>query len=86
MLCRYPDYYILINKPIALANMKAKIDSDQYRSLGELEKDIRLMCNNARDYNEEGSKIYDNATLIERLIEAHGQMRIPLKHHGSIRT
>eukprot|EP01049_Picozoa_sp_SAG25_P025789 SAG25_NODE_12464_length_280_cov_0.524862_1_plen_57_part_10 len=39
LVYRYPDYYILINRPIALANMKAKIDSDQYRCLGELEKD-----------------------------------------------
>jgi hypothetical protein len=71
LVYRYPDYYILINRPIALANMKAKIDSDQYRCLGELEKDIRLMCSNARDYNEEESEIYNNVTLIEQLVEAH---------------
>ena len=31
-----------------------------------MEEDIILMCNNAREYNVEGSQIYNDATSIMR--------------------
>jgi hypothetical protein len=39
---------------------------NKYKSLAVLEEDIILMCNNAREYNVEGSQIYNDATTIMR--------------------
>ena len=38
----------------------------KYKSLEQMEEDIILMCNNAREYNVEGSQIYNDATAIMR--------------------
>ena len=51
----YPDYYILVKRPIALANMRAKLATKQYLSVHDLAQDLRLMCDNARQYRLPGS-------------------------------
>ncbi|KAG5519873.1 hypothetical protein PMAC_000150 [Pneumocystis sp. 'macacae'] len=61
----YPDYYILIKKPIALNKIKKRLDSSYYNSLDEFKADFYQMFENARTYNEEGSMIYDDANALE---------------------
>lgn len=61
----YVDYYVLIKEPIALKNIEKKIKKEEYSSLGDMTADIRLMCRNARQYNEDGSPIYNMAVKIE---------------------
>lgn len=70
----FPDYYALIKKPIALANMRAKIAASQYRSLRELEQDLRLMCSNARQYDENNLDIVMASEKVK-----HIMVRILLK-------
>ena len=62
----YPDYYDDIEKPIALDKIRSKVIKSKYKSLEQMEEDIILMCNNAREYNVEGSQIYNDATAIMR--------------------
>lgn len=62
----YPDYYDDIEKPIALDKIRTKVIKGKYRNLHQMEEDIVLMCNNAREYNVEGSQIYNDATAIMR--------------------
>jgi hypothetical protein len=45
---QYPNYYDLIQKPISIREMEEKLESDQYRSLEELEADFTQMVINAR--------------------------------------
>jgi len=61
----FPDYYVLIQKPIWMDQIKKKIDKEQYQSLREYRDDIRLLCNNARAYNEDGSMLWTDANKIE---------------------
>lgn len=61
----YPDYYIVITNPIAMDNIKKKINKEEYQSLKEFRDDIRLLCNNARTYNEDGSLLFQDANDIE---------------------
>lgn len=63
----YPDYFEDIEKPIALDKIRQKVVKNKYRNLSTMEEDIVLMCNNAREYNVEGSQIYNDATTIMRV-------------------
>ena len=62
---QYPDYYIIITNPIAMDTIKKKINKEEYQSLKEFRDDIRLLCNNARTYNEDGSLLFQDANDIE---------------------
>ena len=62
---QYPDYYIIIPNPIAMENIQRKINKNEYQSLREFRDDIRLLCNNARTYNEDGSLLFQDANDIE---------------------
>ena len=62
---QYPDYYIIITNPIAMENIQKKINKNEYQSLREFRDDIRLLCNNARTYNEDGSLLFQDANDIE---------------------
>ncbi|KAI1990152.1 transcriptional regulator [Ophidiomyces ophidiicola] len=61
----YPDYYVIIQNPIAMDSIKRKINRDEYHNLREFRDDIRLLCNNARTYNEDGSVLFQDANQIE---------------------
>ena len=62
---QYPDYYIIITNPIAMENIQKKINRQDYQGLREFRDDIRLLCNNARTYNEDGSLLFQDANDIE---------------------
>jgi ATP-dependent helicase STH1/SNF2 len=61
----YPDYYQLIKQPIAMKQIERKINKREYQSLGEFWRDVKLLCANCRQYNEDGSVLYEDANLIE---------------------
>ena len=61
----YPDYYMIINKPIAMDIIEKKISKHQYASLRDLKDDIAQMAANARQYNEDKSVLYQDANTIE---------------------
>ncbi|VDO81600.1 unnamed protein product, partial [Soboliphyme baturini] len=48
----YPDYYVSVKNPIDLKIIARRIRSNRYRSLNDLEREINLMCRNAKLYNE----------------------------------
>ncbi|KAM7189260.1 chromatin structure-remodeling complex subunit snf21 [Rhypophila sp. PSN 637] len=60
------DYYIIITKPICMNDIQKKIKKADYKSLGDLRKDLELMVNNCRTFNEDTSLICKDATDIER--------------------
>ena len=61
----YPEYYIMILRPICMDQIRKKIDKGQYRSFEEFIDDFRLMFNNARHYNEDGSTVWKDANYME---------------------
>lgn len=60
----YPDYYMLIQQPIALDGIKKKINNHSYTSLSQVKADFDLMVENAKTYNEPGSVVYDDAEAV----------------------
>lgn len=64
----YPDYYQVIQEPIDLLTIEAKIKNEQYNSEEELVSDFKLMFANCRQYNEEHSTIYEDANILEKVL------------------
>lgn len=62
----YPDYYMVIQTPIDMQMIESRIKEDKYTSVEEAITDYKLMFSNCKQYNEEGSKIYNDATTLER--------------------
>ncbi len=60
----YPDYYQIIHRPMCLKDIKKKINRNQYSSVEDFEKDIKLLVNNAQTYNQNGSIVYNDSILI----------------------
>ncbi|KAL7285940.1 LOW QUALITY PROTEIN: hypothetical protein ACG7TL_001055 [Trametes sanguinea] len=66
----YPDYYQLIKQPIALSTIRKRISSHYYKNVLDFREDMRLMFNNARTYNQEGSWVYVDADEMEKVFDA----------------
>ncbi|XP_039760506.1 protein polybromo-1 isoform X1 [Pararge aegeria] len=64
----YPEYYNVIERPIDMLTIEANIKNDRYNSIEEMTSDFRLMFSNCRQFNEEGSMIYEDANLLERVM------------------
>ncbi|XP_062532294.1 protein polybromo-1 isoform X2 [Bombyx mori] len=64
----YPEYYNVIDRPIDMLTIEANIKNDRYNSLEEMIADFRLMFSNCRHFNEEGSMVYEDANLLERVM------------------
>ncbi|KAF1799619.1 hypothetical protein FB192DRAFT_1387647 [Mucor lusitanicus] len=65
----YPDYYQIIKTPIALENIKAKIDAREYRQVAQFKADIDQMAANAKKYNVKGSQVYEDAVKIQKFVK-----------------
>lgn len=61
----YGDYYQFIKNPICMNQIQAKIKKEEYNCLDDMRKDVTLMCNNCRTYNDDGSLLYADANVME---------------------
>ena len=66
----YPDYYRIISQPIALSFLRKRANSNYYKNVNAFLDDWRLMFNNARTYNQEGSWVYVDAEEMEKVFKA----------------
>ncbi|XP_029990472.1 protein polybromo-1-like isoform X1 [Sphaeramia orbicularis] len=65
----YPDYYKVILEPMDLRTIEHNIRSDKYSTEDAMVEDMRLMFRNARHYNEEGSRVYNDADVLEKIMK-----------------
>ncbi|KAM0243861.1 hypothetical protein ACHAP5_006813 [Fusarium lateritium] len=61
-----PDYYTTIPNPIALDNIKKKAKRKKYQSIDHVLRDLNLMFENAKRYNEDDSEVYKAAIELEK--------------------
>jgi len=57
----YPDYYMEIKEPVAIDLIKRKSKRKKYQSVDHFMRDMNLMFNNAKAYNQPESQIYRDA-------------------------
>ncbi|XP_030636240.1 probable global transcription activator SNF2L2 [Chanos chanos] len=68
-----PEYYELIRKPVDFRRIRERVRNHKYRSIADLEKDIRLMCHNAQTFNLEGSQIFEDSVVLQSVFESARQ-------------
>lgn len=66
---QYPDYYKVIQRPIALDSIEDKVNRKDYANPHALVTDLRQMVENAQYYNEEGSEVWEAAEEIRQYVE-----------------
>ena len=65
-----PDYYETVQNPIALDMIKRKAKRKKYLNVDQLMLDLELMFENAKEYNEEGSSVYEDAVELQKAARA----------------
>ncbi|KAK9745833.1 BAH domain [Popillia japonica] len=73
----YPEYYEVILEPIDFLEIESKIRGEQYRNEQELINDFKLMFSNCRQFNEENSTIFEDANLLEKIMNEKAPQLIP---------
>ncbi|RDW73189.1 hypothetical protein BP6252_07096 [Coleophoma cylindrospora] len=63
-----PDYYEVIKMPIALDTMEQKLKNHEFLNLTSFESYFKRMIQNARDYNERGSQIVNDAERLQKAL------------------
>ncbi|KAK9451545.1 uncharacterized protein V1518DRAFT_408844 [Limtongia smithiae] len=62
----YPEYYQVIHNPMSLNTVRRLASTNKYATFDEFERDMILIFNNARFFNEEESQVYLDANHLER--------------------
>ncbi|KAI0828848.1 Bromodomain-containing protein [Trametes gibbosa] len=64
---QYADYYLQIKRPIALDDIKAKLEAREYASLEDARQDFETCFRNAKRYNIKESQIWKDAKFLHKL-------------------
>ena len=67
---RYPEYYELIQDPMDLKTIAERIQTNKYKEISDMERDLQLLFSNARTFNEPGSQIYKDAGVLSKLVKS----------------
>ncbi len=76
----YPDYYEVIASPIDMVTINDRIKNGSYRAEEDFVADMKLMFSNCRQYNEEGSEIYEDANTLEKVLMAKARELGAVQH------
>lgn len=65
----YPDYYTIVEQPMDLNTIKARLDTYHYASHDQFEADFTLMVGNAQLYNHPDSLVVLDALEIDKCVK-----------------
>lgn len=63
-----PEYYDFIKLPVALDTIEKKIKDNEYASISAIESDFKRMVQNAKEFNDNDSVIFEDAERIRKLV------------------
>lgn len=66
----YADYYKVIKRPTAISQIRKHISQERYDCFEAFTDELKLMCSNAKTYNEEGSWVFQDAEEIEEYVNS----------------
>ncbi|PKK59582.1 Bromodomain-domain-containing protein, partial [Rhizophagus irregularis] len=66
----------VIEYPMDLFTINSKLENNQYTSLKEFEKDIRLIFCNCYTYNDIKSKEYCSGRILESILMKNGMKKL----------
>jgi hypothetical protein len=59
------DYYKFIKYPVSLKKVRKRVDGEHFKTWDAFEEEVSFVWRNAKDYNEDGSEMYDLAGQLE---------------------
>ncbi|RDL33112.1 Bromodomain-containing protein [Venustampulla echinocandica] len=65
---QFPDYFKVIRMPIAIDTIQEKLTRREFKNLTELESYFKRMIANAKEYNQKGSEVYDDAERLRKAL------------------
>ncbi|XP_078104799.1 polybromo 1, like isoform X5 [Sander vitreus] len=80
----YPDYYKVILEPMDLKTIEHNVRNERYATEEALMEDMKLMFRNARHYNEEGSQVYNDADILEKILKDKRKELGPLPEEDDV--
>lgn len=63
-----PEYYDIIKLPLALDTIEEKVQNNDYPTVTTLESDLKRLIQNAKDFNDPKSEIFEDAERIRKLV------------------
>lgn len=63
-----PEYYDFTKLPVAIETIEAKLKQNAYPTVSTIESDFKRLVQNAKDFNDPGSLIYEDAERIRKLV------------------
>lgn len=73
----FPEYFNIIHKPISMLSIRKRIENNQYHQIESCLNDYKLMFNNCRTFNEDGSIIFDDSKVLEKIVQdGYNQYRV----------
>lgn len=66
-LSRYPSYALIVEYPVDLSTIKARLENNFYRRITAAQFDVRYLATNAEKFNELHSVIVKHARIITEL-------------------
>lgn len=63
-----PEYYDIIKLPIALETIETKLKRNEYPTISAIESDLKRMVQNAKEFNDSKSVIFEDAERIRKLV------------------
>ena len=66
---QYPDYYVVIRRPMALSEVRTKVKQKEYPTWTDLKQDLELICTNAKRFNMRDSDIWLKARDLHSMIK-----------------
>lgn len=66
---QYPDYYVVIRRPITLSEVRTKLKQKEYPTWTDLKQDLELICTNAKRFNMRDSDIWLKARDLHSMIK-----------------
>ena len=70
----YPDYYELIAEPQDLDTIEARVKTGGFKTWNEFEEEMMKVFANAKQYNADGSEVYEDAEAMQGILEALAQV------------
>ncbi|CAI5439479.1 unnamed protein product [Caenorhabditis angaria] len=64
----YPEYYQVIKYPIDMTKIRQRIDGNKYKVAEQMVDDMKVMFSNAREFNEPGSQIHQDACRLQEVM------------------
>ncbi|KAF2144424.1 uncharacterized protein K452DRAFT_356624 [Aplosporella prunicola CBS 121167] len=61
-----PEYFAEIKTPMAMDMLKKKLKRKKYQSIDQFMKDVELMFENAKQYNQDESQVYQDAVYLQK--------------------